>query len=947
MNRLQFLAGLLLAGWTIVVNLPAVGQEAAAPRLPPPVDHPVGFADDIRPILARRCFSCHGPEKQESGLRLDRRAAMLRGGELGEPSIVPGDSAASLLVRVVAGIDPDLTMPPEGESLSASEIGRLRAWIDQGASWPSEEDGADATVPAADHWSLEPLAAGPIPDTDDVRVTNPIDAFLWERLRAAQLDFSPPASPRTFIRRIYLDCLGLPPTPDEVAAFIADDAPDAHQRLVDRVLASPHYGERWARHWLDVVRFGETSGFETNVERPTAYHYRDYVIRAFNEDKPYDQFVLEQLAGDAVGADAATGFLVGGPYDRVKSPDINLTLMQRQDELTDMLNTTGTAFLGLTLGCARCHNHKFDPITQRDYYAIQAAFAGVEHGERPLDSADAQARRQRLNQVEEQLHATRQRLSELVGLREPVNAKVNEERFPPTEVRFVRFTVRATNNGIEPCIDELEIYATSADPGAAANVALAAIGAKATSSGVYPNSEIHRLEHINDGRHGNGRSWISNTRGAGWVQIELAQPTTIDRIIWGRDREERYQDRLPVDYAIEGAVSPDQWRVLASSDARAPVGADVAVSWTERIAALPASEQTAARSLLAETQRLQQEVAALQQLVNVSVYAGIFKQPGSTHRLYRGDPLQPREEVAPAALEAFAELLDAEALPANAPEQQRRIRLARWIVHEKNPLTARVIVNRLWHYHFGAGLVATPSDFGKMGAAPSHPELLDWLASELIRSGWSLKHIQQLILSSWAYRQASAPDSAALAQDAESRLLWRFPPRRLEAEAIRDSVLAASGALDRTMYGPGYSAFKPNSNYVRVYDPKETWGPAEWRRMVYMLKVRMENDAVFGAFDCPDAAQPTARRTESTTPLQALNLLHSGFLLQQSQVFADRIRREAGDATPAQVHRAFHLALGRDPASEEQTAAAALVEQHGLIELCRALYNANEFLFLP
>jgi hypothetical protein len=981
-NRGAHIAALLA---TAILFAAASADDAPSP---PAIDRAVEYATDIRPILAQRCFRCHGPEKEESRLRLDQRASALRGGEWGEPAIVPGKSAESLLFKAIAGLDENLAMPPEGEWLSAQEIALIRAWIDQGAAWP-DDDSDESVQSSNDHWSLQPLMRVQPPEVAAPQVFNPIDAFLLSRLRAESLDYSPLASRAAFIRRLYLDTLGLPPSPAELQTFAADDRPDAVQRLVDQVLANPRYGERWARHWLDVVRFAETSGFETNVERLTAYHYRDYVIRAFNEDKPYDQFVREQIAGDALGADAATGFLVGGANDSVKSPDPTLTLMQRQDELADMLNTTGTAFLGLTIGCARCHNHKFDPITQRDYYALQAVFAGVDHGERPLRLPDVDAKKEQLTAVESRLTALRGELARLLGLRAPVQAKVNEERFAPAEVKWVRFTVRATNNGIEPCIDELEIYA--AKEGEPVNVALAAAGASATASGVYPNSEIHRLEHINDGRLGNSRSWISNTAGTGWVQIELAAPAAIDRIVWGRDREEKFQDRVPVDYTIEGAAVADEWRTLATSADRAPLGARIETAWDERIGSLAPEAQPEARALLTEAEQLQRERDALQSVVNATVYAGVFRQPGATHRLYRGDPMQPREEMAPASLEIFA----AHAGPApasGAPEQQRRLHLAGWIASAENPLTARVIVNRLWHYHFGTGLAATPSDLGKMGAAPSHPELLDWLAGELVRSGWSLKHIQRLILTSWAYRQdsrsaelgarnaelgvrsaelgarnaepnpyaprselrtprsPSAPHSALRAPhslDSDNRLLWRFPSRRLEAEAIRDQILAVSGALDLAMYGPGFTVFQPNDNYVRVYEPKERWGPAEWRRMVYMLKVRMENEAVFGAFDCPDAGQPAPRRTASTTPLQALNLLHSSFTLQQAGLFADRLQREAGEDPSAQIERAFLLAFGREPAYEESAAALSLVREHGLSELCRVLLNANEFLFIP
>lgn len=846
-----------------------------ANKLPPAAQREIEFARDVEPLLSRRCFKCHGPEKQESNFRLDDRAAALRGGDLGEPAIVPGKSEESFLLKAVAGLAPDTKMPPEGERLTAAEIGVLRAWIEQGAKW-SAKDGEVDSKPVSTHWSFQPLTKDQPPITTDQWVASHIDAFILAKLKEKGLTPSPPAHRVQLVRRLYLDALGLPPTPEEIESFVSDERINAYERLVDRVLASPRYGERWARHWLDVVRFAETDGFEMNQERPNAYHYRDYVVRAFNTDKPYDRFAFEQLAGDAVGADAATGFLVGGAFDKVKSPDVNLTQMQRQDELADMVNTTSAVFLGLTVGCARCHNHKFDPILQKDFYALQAVFAGVNHGERRLPAA-------------EMVTASR--------LREAVNVRENSERFPATRAKFVRMTISATN-GAEPCIDELEVYTSDR------NVALASAGAKATSSSNLPGYEIHKLEHLNDGRYGNGRSWISNEPGRGWVQIELAEPVSIDRIVWGRDREGKFQDRLATQYVLEVADKPGEWRAVASSADRRPFAAG-------------GDGQLA--------------------------YAGNFSQPATTHRLYRGDPSQKREPVVPDALA----VLDSLSLTVDAPESSRRKALATWLGKPTNPLPARVIVNRLWQYHFGTGLVATPSDFGKNGALPSHPELLDWLAGELQQSGWSLKHIQRLILTSSTYRQASATRADGLAIDAESRLLWRFPPRRLEAEAIRDQVLAVAGSLDLSMYGPGFSGFLPNSNYVRVYTPREEWKPAEWRRMIYMHKVRMEYDPVFGAFDCPDAGLPTPKRSASTTAVQALNLLNSNFMLQQADLFATRIRRDSSDSLERQVREAFRLAFGRPPEPGEQSAAAELVSQHGLPALCRALLNANEFLFVP
>jgi hypothetical protein len=586
--------------------------------------------------------------------------------------------------------------------------------------------GAEAR--GTDRWSFQPIQAHAPPRAGDPAwALNPIDGFIWEKLAQAGLEPSSAADRVTLIRRVYYEMCGLPPAPEAVQEFVADERPDAWERLVDRVLASPRYGERWAGHWLDVVRFGESDGFETNRERPSAYRYRDYVIDAFNDDKPYDRFVAEQLAGDALGADPATGFLVAGPCDVVKSPDVQLTLMQRQDELADIIHTTGTTFLGLTLGCARCHDHKFDPVTQKDYYALQAVFAGVIHGEREWRDA--------------------------------------------------------------------------------------------------PN------------------------------------------ILSGKNQ------------------SPEA----------------------------------------------------------VKVYAGIFQQPQPTHLLFRGDPLEPRQQVAPDTIA----VLDSLELSAEAPEQARRRALAEWLVRPENPLAARVLANRIWHCHFAQGIVATPNDFGASGAAPTHPELLDWLASQLVRGGWSVKRLHRLILLSQTYRQTSAPRDDGVNVDAGSRLLWRFPPRRLEAEAIRDSVLHVSGVLDLKIGDRGFLGLNVIRENVFHYFPKEEFGPQDWRRMIYMIKIRKENEDVFGLFDCPDGGQVVPKRSRSTTALQALNLLNSKFMIQQADLFAARLHREAGNDPMPQIQRAFLLAFGRKPNDVELEASLALVQQECLSAVCLALFNANEFLFIP
>jgi len=844
----------------------------------------------------------------------------------------------------------------------------------------SRPKGMQASGPV--NWALRPVKRPEIPAPANRAWTtrNPIDAFIQASLQKKQLSPTPEAERRILIRRLYFDLLGLPPDPQAVIAFQQDTAHDAYERLVERLLASPQYGECWASHWLDVVRFSETQGFEMNNPRPNAWPYRDYVIRSFNEDKPYDRFIREQLAGDVFGVDAATGFLVAGPWDQVKSPDPVLTATQRADELHDMVSTTASAFLGLTVGCARCHDHKFDPIPQKDYYSLKACLEGVQHGERPLRMEDAASNREEASQAKRALAkidselAIFEPLAHPTGcgatnaLRPPVNARRNVEKFEPVRAKRLRFTITATTDA-EPCIDELEVYALDPTQG---NVALAANGAVARASSVFPNSEIHRLEHINDGLEGNSHSWISNERGRGWIELEFPQILQISRVQWGRDHEQKFRDRLATEYRIDVSTNSDDWRTIASSADRQPYDPKLTVAPESLFAGLPQQELRRAQDLSKQRSILE---ARLQDLSRTPmVYAGTFNSvPAATHRLNRGDPMQETEVVEPGALGIIPvnftlkpRALDAalrssdEASKSNpqlTSDQQRRLALADWIAAPSNPLPSRVLVNRLWLYHFGEGLVSTPSDFGRNGAQPSHPELLDWLALELIHptassaekaspQPWSIKHIQRLIVMSATYRQSSQSRNEARKIDAATRLLWRFPPRRLEAETLRDSILSVSGHLDCQIGGAGFSGFEPNDNYVRVYAPRTEFGPTEWRRMIYMTKVRMQQDGTFGAFDCPDGGQIAPKRMRSITPLQALNLLNSSFIVQQAELFAERLTREAGPDLRAQLDLAFQLAFNRAPEARESAAAAKLAAEHGLPVLCRALFNSNEFVFL-
>jgi len=583
-----------------------------------------------------------------------------------------------------------------------------------------------------DWWSLQPVKRPRPPSVRDATgLRNPIDAFVRAALEKQGLSPAPPTDRATLIRRATLDLLGLPPTPSEIDAFVNDPSPDAYEKLIDRLLASPRYGERWGRHWLDVVRFGESQGYERDKPRDHAWRYRDYVIQAFNADKPYDRFVREQIAGDVIGpanADGivATGFLVCGPWDEVGHEQQGALMRRRvrEEELEDMIAAVGQTFLGLTVNCARCHNHKFDPIPQRDYYRVKAALEGVRPGDRPLP-------------------------------------------------------------------------------------------------------------------------------------------------------------RGGTAYAVN------------------PV------------------------------------------------------KPEPTYVLRRGDVEKPDEEVTAGALSAVKALNPDLGLTTNASDADRRRKLADWIASARNPLTARVLVNRLWQYHFGRGIVASPSDFGLNGERPSHPELLDWLASEFVASpgrqpgeAWSVKHVQRLILLSATYRQSARPNPQAAAVDADNRLLWRFAPHRLEAEAVRDAMLTVSGQLNPMMGGPSYRPFKIEVFNSTFYDLLDEATPEMQRRTVYRMSIDSAKNPLLDAFDCPDPSVKAPRRAVTTTPLQALGLMNNAFVLRQARSFGERVAREGGDNPAARVALACRLALGREPTSAEKERAVGHVRENGVESLCWVLLNASEFLYV-
>ncbi len=721
----------------------------------------IDFVRDVQPILQTHCYSCHGQAKQKSGLRLDIKSEAFEGGEGWGSSIVPEDSTDSPLIELVSSDDEYSRMPPEGEPLSDSEIRTLTDWIDEGAMWPDGVDLAQVED-RTDHWSLKPIALTEVPALDDDEWTrSDLDRFILAKLEQNGLTPSSPAPAVTWLRRVTFDLTGLPPTPEEVDEFVKreSDGESAYAAVVDRLLASPRYGERWAQHWLDVVRYADTHGFEVNTDRPHAWPYRDYVIEAFNRDTPYDRFIKEQIVGDAMGQDAATGFLVTASVllPGQIGKDAPSKRLARQDAIDEIVNNIGQTFLGLSVGCARCHDHKFDAISAKDYYAMQAFVAGVEYADREIRSPQTDALKKSAEELREQLASIEQQLA----------------------------------------------------------------------------------------------TGLLDQKGALEKRIKTAE--------------------------------------------------------TEKLA-----------------------------------FAGKFREPDDIHLLRRGDPEQPAERVAPAVLSALGDLT----LPVETGEQDRRRILADWIADPHHPLTARVMVNRLWQWHFGVGLVETANDFGRNGTPPSHPELLDWLATQFIDSGWSMKSMHRMIVLSATYRQDAVirPDAAAL--DADVRLLWRYPSRRLEGEAIRDSMLAVNGQLNLKMGGRGFLLFKQRGG-LSGFTPIESFTGEGLRRMIYAHKVRREPDAIFGAFDCPDGGQSTARRTESTTPIQALNLFNSRFTIEQAEKFSASLEQLAGDDVTEQIREAYWLGLNRLPEPDELADALPVVREHGLKTFCRALFNSNEFLFLP
>lgn len=875
--------------------------------------------------------------------------------------------------------------------------------------------GASGSAPTTNHWSFEPIRAATIPDASKSRATiaNEIDGFIHTKLAAHGLELSRPADRVTLIRRLTFDLTGLPPSPAEVEQFSQDPSPNAYHTLVERLLASPHYGERWARHWLDVVRYTESQGFEYDKLRDNAWHYRDYVVRSFNSDKSYQQFMREQVAGDVlepVTTDGIVGasLLICGPWDEAGNAQANATqrMITREDELEDTIGVVGQTFLGLTVNCARCHSHKFDPISLDEYYRIKSVFDGVKHGERGIAGSEEIARRDaRIQSLRQALSTAREetaRLERLGRSRAAAGRKEVPEAPGPTPYAHWSFDRPGTHalpgsthgsarieNGrlvlpqdgayyqsvpLTKDIREktLEAWVSLADlkQGGGAAISLESADGHnfdaivfgerqprkwmagssgfertrdldapeetATAEEVVQVAIVYRADNsIALFRNGEayGKPYSAGTLQtftAGSARILLGMRHTGGGRPWltGQIRRASLYDR---------ALSPDD--VAASYRARG-----LAIPQAEVLANLTADEREAHDTSLAQARRIQSELDAIPP-VPVS-YAGTRVQPKPTQRLRRGDVKTPEAVVAPGALSALRQLSAEFDLAPDAPEAQRRLKFADWLADPRNPLPARVMANRVWHFHFGQGLVSTPNDFGASGARPTHPELLDWLADRFIASGWSIKALHRLIVTSDTYRQSSIMNEKAAALDADDQWLWRFPPRRLEAEAVRDAMLAISGQLNRTMGGPSYRPFDILKFPANAYVPVDKVGPEFHRRSIYRMNVNSGKEPLMDAFDCPDPAVKTPRRGVTTTPLQALGLMNNAFVQRMARHLAESARRTAGGEDSKAIQTAYQLALGRPPNPSELERALPASRQRGLESICWALLNSTEFVYV-
>ena len=895
------------------------------------------------------------------------------------------------------------------------------------------EDSTRIGQAASDHWAFRSPQRPQVPGVSNRSQTwtrHPIDAFILARLEQSALDPSAEADRTTLIRRLSLDLLGLPPTPDEIEAFLKETRADAYERLVDRLLDSPHYGERSARFWLDLARFCESHGFEYDKMRENAWPYRDYVIRSFNADKPYTQFIREQLAGDVLepatrDGNIATTFLTAGAWDEVGNGQVGQLMKTRvrEEELEDIIGAVGQTFLGVTINCARCHDHKFDPIPQSDYYRVKAVFEGVRYGDRPiLTRSELQSRSNQVALLNGRISESGEQIA-------------NIDR----EARLAILAQRKRQTSHEPIVPAksssapipLARWTFERDGTDAVGLMHGTLfgGAKVAKGSLVLNGKDAFLRTAPLPRDIQAKTlevWLAlsnlTQRGGAAISLEAGEGEPFDGIVFGerqarkwtagsssfhrtRDVGSREETALPneliqlvIVYRADSSITiyrdgeqygesyrptgenatlrtyaADQARVLlglrhtgggngflsgqieeASLYDRALSAEEVAASFRESLFGITPAELVQSmtddvkkqrESLSAQVKTDRESLRALPAIP--LAYAGLRQQPGPTHRLIRGDVETKGELVVAGALSVIRRPSTEFGLAPDAPEGERRRKFAEWVASPDNPLTARVMVNRIWQQHFGTGLVGTASDFGLNGERPTHPELLDWLAVYFMEHGWSIKQLHRWILTSHTYRQSSKFNSKADALDSDNRLLWHFAPRRLEGEAIRDAILVASGQLNREIGGPSFRPFELSSFGGSVfYNLMDRDEPRFNRRTVYRMNINSGKSPLLDAFDCPDPSVKAPSRRVTTTPLQALGLMNNSFVQRHAKHVAERVKKELSAGIPEEITLAYKLIFGREPNDTERRSAMELVRDHGMESVCWVLLNSSEFLYL-
>jgi hypothetical protein len=848
---------------------------------------PPSFSKDIQPILEQNCINCHGASMQSSRLNLSTLNDALRGGARGS-AIVPGRADDSRLYRMIAGLDKP-SMPLGGSKLSETQIASIRNWIDQGAHWDTGAAVTAKTQPAAfsspeknelppgarDYWAFKLPVQAPLPAVTRA-FSNPIDRFLEKVREEKNLKVAPKADRLTLLRRAYMDLIGLAPTPKEIDAFMSDTAPGAWERLIDKLLASPHYGERWGRHWLDAARYADSSGYENDTDQPNLWRYRDYVVRSVNDDKPYNTFLKEQIAGDEIpnrtdDSLIATGFLRAGP--RVRNHE-HANPARRYDYLDDVIGAVGKGMLGLTVQCARCHDHKFDPIPMKDYYAMEASFFGYVETEYPL------------------------------GPREQADAYMRK--------------VREINGKVAALKDQIDTI----DKPWHDKLALEQIRKK------YPAEVVRAVEKPESER----------TPGEKLIAIQVLESG-------GGGRSAAAVDKImsPEDAAKKKALNAQIAALNAEKPAPLPM-ASIVTDGDWRSAELGYGDRNEGACPKCEL-----EYVGAGQFLDLGPGKGNYKVPPS-YLLMRGDPDSKAYPTKPGFLSVLTNgNPPTELPPADGRTSGRRLALAEWLISRDNPLPARVIVNRIWQHHFGKGIVPTLDNFGKMGEQPANQELLDWLSVEFENKGWSMKQMHRLIMTSEAYQMASGyNDETSAKNDPEDTYLWRYRIQRLEGEIIRDNILSVAGSIDLTMGGPAIFPHVDDS-FIKtlfrgIYRNQED-GPDVWRRSIYIYQKRTLPSPMLQVFDLPDMSQSFGARYVSTVPTQALQLMNDDFVIHQAQLFADRVKKEAGDDVARQVDLAYRIALTRPPTSRELSLATDMVMSSSLVDFTNVILNLSEFLY--